>query len=178
MRRQRLYNIQQTLSAQVAAADAPSRRTRRSLRSQSGQAMLAAALPPVHPVVFGPPMPPGSGRIAAVFTKNFFQIIRQYDMSDDFEQIIRHFEKIIRHFSLGINEKFFRSSDNMSDGFEQIIRHFAKSSAKSDGLMAFREHCSSRTNLIHCRPLEDLNEMLRNFQVNRQWNIASSFIQP
>ena len=56
--------------------------------------------------------------------------------------IIRHFEKVLRHFNLSINEKFFRWSDNMSDDFQEIIRHFSKSSAMSDGLMAFHEHCN------------------------------------
>ena len=38
-----------------------------------------------------------------------------------------------------IQEIFFIWSDNMSDDFEQI-RHFAKSSAMSDGPMAFSEN--------------------------------------
>ena len=74
-----------------------------------------------------------------VFTKSFF--FRSSDMSDDFEQISRHFENIAWHFPLRIDEKFFRWSDNMSNDFEQIIKHLAKSSAMSDGPMAFREHC-------------------------------------
>ena len=54
-----------------------------------------------------------------------------------------HFEKIIRHFSSNIQftKKNFRWSDVMPDDFEQIIRHFVKSSAMSNGLMAFCEPC-------------------------------------
>ena len=70
-----------------------------------------------------------------VFMKCFFLIIRKSKPSN----ILK---KIMSHLMLNIQEKFFLWSDNiMSDDCEQIIRHFAKSSAMSDGPMAFREDC-------------------------------------
>ena len=74
----------------------------------------------------------------AVFTKSFYW--SSDIMFDDSEQFIRHFQNIIRYFSLSIHDEFFWWSDKESHDVEQLIRHFAKSSAMSDGSMAFREH--------------------------------------
>ena len=74
-------------------------------------------------------------------SQKFFCIIWQYVWWFGSNHQI-FWKKIIRHFNLIIHEKVWRWSDNMPDDFEQIIRHFAKSSAMSDELMAFHEHCN------------------------------------